>query len=369
MKVALVLPKYSVSVHDPCCFPLGFMMISAVLKQAGHDVKVLNFNLQEYDIETELAGADAVLFTGFEEFKDFNQAVARWCRTQGIHTVLGGALATFAAEEMIQHFDTVVIGEGEAVIETALTSCGIIQGTKPDLGALPFPDYEGFGISQYNELHSIRYLGVLTSRGCPYSCRFCAQTCSFQFRSMTSVFEEIDHYMTTYSVQHIVFNDNTLNVKKDRWMEICAGMKERGLTWTAAIRVDVFDEEMAAAAKGGGCDRLIVGVESFIDAKLEAMNKRITVAQITAALDLLIRYKIPYYCSILTGLPGETYADILAELEAMPRKYNVFPVLVQPFIGTEYRERSISQEEADHLSAVFREFAEARGMSMYREAA
>ena len=369
MKIILILPKYSVSLHDPCCFPLGFMSISAILKQAGHSVKVLNFNLQDYDLESELHGADAALFTGFEEFAEFNQVVAEWCKEQGIHTVLGGALATFAPIEMSRHFDAVVVGEGEIAIQDALISQGIIKGPKPDLDRLPFPDYEGFGIDLYNKAHSVRYMGVLTSRGCPYSCRFCAQTCSFQFRSLTDVFEEIDSYRATYGVTHITFNDNTLNIRKDRFLAICEEMKERSLTWSAAIRVDVFDEEMARAAKEGGCTYFVVGVESFDDAKLTAMNKRITRAQITAALHLLDKYEISYHGNVLVGLPGETYADILAEVGAIPGECNIFPVLVQPFVGTEYRGRSITDEDAVHLAEAFRDFAESKGMTMWRDAA
>jgi anaerobic magnesium-protoporphyrin IX monomethyl ester cyclase len=369
VKIALVLPQYSVSLHDPCCFPLGFMTISAVLKQAGHNVKILNFNLQEYELEDELVGMDAALFTGFQEFTEFNKIVASWCKEQGVHTVLGGAMATFKPEEMIQHFDTVIVGEGEEVIELALHSHGIVQGTKPNLGTVPSPDYEGFGIDRYNELHGTKYMGVLTSRGCPYRCKFCVQTCSFQFRKLASVFEEIDCYVATYGVTHIVFNDNTLNLVKDRWIELCEGMGERKLTWSAAIRVDRFDEEMAAAAKAGGCNYLVVGIESFNDNKLAAMDKKITSAQIILALDVIHKYKIGYHGNILLGLPGETYEDILSELECLPTQYNVFPVLVQPFVGTSYQDRDISAEQATYLSETFRVYAESKGMNMYREAA
>lgn len=369
MKVALILPRYSVSLNDPCCFPLGFMLISAVLRQAGHEVKVLNFNLYIYDLEAELEGMQAVLFTGFEEFTEFNTIVAAWCKERGIHTVIGGAMATFAADEMLKHFDAVVIGEGESVIETALCSCGIFKGTKPDLDSLPFPDYESFGIREYNERHSINYIGVLTSRGCPHNCKFCAQTCIFQFRDLSGVFSEIDGYTVRYESTHIVFNDNTLNLHRGRFLAICEGMKERGLTWSAAVRVDKLDEEMVKAAKEGGCTYLVVGVESFNDAKLERMGKRITRNQITLALDLLHKHGIPYHGNILLGLPGETYAGIVAEVMDMPTKYNVFPVLVQPFIGTEYQTRSITDKEAERLSAAFREYAESKGMSVYREAA
>ena len=172
MNITLILPKYSVSLADPCCYPLGFMTISAVLKRAGHKVNVLNLNLWDYDLDAELTGQDAVLMTGFDEFTEFNKTVSAWCKDNNIHTVLGGAMATFAAGEMIQHFDAVVIGEGEDVIYTALQSTGIIQGTKPDLDNIPLPDYEGFGIEEYHKRHSIKYMGILTSRGCPYNCKF-----------------------------------------------------------------------------------------------------------------------------------------------------------------------------------------------------
>jgi len=356
MNVVLILPNYNLPVTEPCCYPIGFMMVSAVLKQLGHRVKVLNTNVESHDLE-ELHGADAVLFTGFHRFAEFNQAVAGWCRERGIHTVIGGELATFKPLEMLQHFDAVVVGEGELVIEQALTFRGIIQGKKPNLDTLPYPDYEGFGIDRYNELHNTRFMGVLTSRGCPHSCRFCAHTCAFQFRGLESVFAEIDEYRAAYGVALIVFNDNTLNVRKDRFLTICEGMKERGLIWGAAIRADVFDEEMAKAAKDSGCHQLLVGVESFIDAKLEAMNKQITSAQIIAALDLLNKYEIGYYGNVLLGLPGESYDDIIAEVAAIPPGYAIRPILVKPHSGTEYQTRSISDAEAQHLDKLFTEHA------------
>lgn len=369
MNICLVLHKYSVSLADPCCYPLGYMYISAVLKQAGHNVKVLNYNLFDYDFEQEIQGFDVVGFTGFEEFLPYIKHDAAICKAKGIKTILGGALATFKADEMLQYVDTVILGEGEAVINQALNAFGKVQGNKSDINKLPLPDYESFGIAEYNNRHSIKYMGVLTSRGCPYSCRFCAHTCAFQVRSLFSVFDEIDAYMERYGAEYIVFNDNTFNISKPRFLKICNGMKERGLSWSAAIRVDVFDEEMAAAAKDSGCKYFVVGVESFKQCKLDRMNKMIRVEQIYKTLDLLHKYGIGYHGNILTGLPGESFEDIVAELEAMPKQYNVYPVLVQPFIGTAYQKRSINGLETECLADFYRQNVAAGGLSMYRGAA
>lgn len=368
MNICLVLHKYSVSLADPCCYPLGYMYISAVLKQSGHNVKVLNYNLFDYDFEQEIQDCDVVGFTGFEEFLPSIQRDAAICKAQGIKTILGGALATFKADEMLQYVDTVIIGEGESVIDLALSAFGKVQGNKSDINKLPLPDYEGFGIAEYNRRHSINYMGVLTSRGCPHSCRFCAHTCKFQLRSLYSVFDEIDVYMERYGAEYIVFNDNTFNMSKARFLKICTGMKQRGLSWSAAIRVDIFDEEMAVAAKDSGCKYFVVGVESFKQEKLDRMNKMILVEQIFKTLDLLHKYGIDYHGNVLTGLPGETFENILDEISAIPKKYNVYPVLVQPFVGTAYRTRSINALEAQCLADGYRDNVQNGGLSMYREA-
>jgi anaerobic magnesium-protoporphyrin IX monomethyl ester cyclase len=365
MNVVLVCHKYGVSISDPCAYPIGFMMISSVLKQQGHTVKVLNYNLWDYDLLTEITDQDAVLFTGFEEFLPLIIRDAAICRNAGVHTVLGGALATYLPDEMLKHVDAVVVNEGELVIDRALTHYGVLIGLAPDVNRLPLPDYDGFGIEEYHNRHAVRYMGVLTTRGCPYSCRFCAHTCSYQRRNLASVFQEIDYYKQKYGIEAVVFNDNTLNVDKQRFMVICDGMRSRNIRWSAAIRADVFDDEMATAFKNSGGEYFVIGVESFRQDKLDAMNKRVTVGQITRTLDILHSHDIGYHGNVLLGLPGESYDDIQSELTTIPERYNVFPVLVQPFVGTKYQTRDITADQAAQLNHQFLQQAQNRGMNCY----
>lgn len=366
MKLAIVCFKYGVSLEDPCCYPLGFMYISAVLKRSGHDVTVFNENLHPFNVNN-LNGFDAVLMTGFEEFKPRIAQTATWCKTNGIKTILGGALATFCAEEMLHHVDTVVIGGGEDVIEHALNSFGIVKGTKPDIDKLPLPDYEGFGINEYHQRHGLRYMGILTSRGCPWNCSFCAHTCQYQARSIDSVFDEIDLYQRNHKLDVVVFNDNTLNVSKGRFLQICAGMRSRGLPWTAAIRLDRLDEEMAIAAKSGGAKYFVVGVESFNQQKLDSMGKKITVEQINQGLDLLHKHNINYHGNVLVGFSGETIDQIEADVSSIPNGYRIFPAIVQPFIGTHSVKRAITKLQELRLSAKFKKIIEDSGMYQYPE--
>lgn len=368
-KIALICFKYGVPLDDPCCYPLGFMYISAVLKRAGHEVTVYNLNIIDTDpMLIEFTNYDVVLMTGFEEFLPKIKQVAHECRIHGVKTILGGALATFTPDEMLKYVDTVVIGEGDDVICTALNSIGIVQGTKPNLDNLPLPDYEDFGIKEYHRRHPYRYMGVLTSRGCPYSCKFCAQTCTFEYRSLSHVFNEIDLYRKRYGVQLIVFNDNTLNLDKARFLEICEGMEKRGLLWTAAIRCDNFDEEMAIAAKRSGCVYFVVGVESFSQERLDAMDKRLKVKEAHNCLNLLHRYNINYHGNVLMGLPGDTSETIIDELGKIPPWFHVYPTFLQPFVGTKLGEsEKLKIEDRQRFSVIFKLIVEQSGKYLYPE--
>lgn len=367
MKITIVSHKYGVPLSDPCCYPLGLMYISAVLKKLGHEVKVLNENLWDYDLKSEIKGQDAVFFTGFEEFLPYIRSDATICREMGVKTVLGGALATFRTKEMAEIVDTVVVGEGDEVLPIALTTNGTIWGRKPDLTTVPWPDYDGFGIDEYHRRHSTRYMGIIASRGCPYSCSFCSQTCRYQERDLGDVFEEIDHYGSSHGLEVLIVNDNTLNVRKDRFLAFCEGMKGRGLGWSAAIRTDRFDEEMVIAAKNSGAQYFVVGVESFSQDRLDRMGKRSTVEDNRRTLDLLNRHRIPYHGNILLGFDWDAPGAISRELSSIPRGYNVFPCLLQPFIGIKAKP-GIFGEERDNWSKRFRNYAEGRGMTIYPEA-
>ena len=357
MKICLVVYKYGIYIGDPTPYPLGFMYISSSLKARGHDVKVLNYNLRKYDFSAEIKDCDAVLFTGFENFKGDIIRDSAICRSLKIHTVLGGGLATYCTDEMALYVDSLVIGEGEESVEQALLGDGIFNIPLRNIDNLPYPDYVGFGVKEYHRRCDKKYMGILTSRGCPYSCTFCASICKFRMRKLEDVFKEIDFYKDTYNIESIIFNDNTFNSSKPRFMEICQGMKERGLLWSAAIRADIFDEEMVLAAKDGGCSYIVVGIESFDQERLDFMNKKIKVEDIYKTMNLLHKYNIDYHGNVLVGFEDETINDVLAALSKIPIGYNVFPRMVSPFIGTmNGKTRLIDREQETILIRGFEEY-------------
>lgn len=361
----LVLPKYTTHLGDPCIYPLGFMYMSAVLKKRGHTVKVIDYNLGEHELEKEMEGMDYVMSTGFEGFFNVLCEIGDTAKRRGVHSVVGGYMATFAPNEMLKHFDTVVVGEGEMVEHFRP---GVIHPPKPDINAVPWPDYDGFNVEEYHRIHVKtgfgRYMGVLTSRGCPFTCSFCAHTSKFKVRDLDDVFREIDHYVDRYRIQTIVFNDDTLNIRKDRWMKMCEGMGQRYLKWGAALRADLLDEEMIEFAQKCGMDGCIIGVESLDQNKLNRMNKRIKADEIHRAMELLAKHKVNWHANILVGFEWETMEDIQRELASIPPAYknNLFGCMVYHFIGTKNgATRLISDAEVAQLQSEFAAQAKAGG--------
>jgi hypothetical protein len=344
MKIALILHKYNISIHDPCCYPLGFMYVASHYKKFGHEVKVLNYNLWDYDLKHEVQGYDYVVFTGFEDFKVRILKDEAICRKNGVKTAIGGALATFGG---INEF-------------YGLRHTGEIEIS--DIDDIPWPDYEGFGIDEYHKRHNMRYMGVLTARGCPYSCTFCAQTCKFRMRSLDRVFEEIDYYIDKYKLDLVSFNDNTLNINKPRFMKICEKLKKRKIKWGAAVRLSPMDKEMVLAAKESNCANLVVGVETLKQEKLNKINKKIKVDKIRQTLDMLNKYKVPYHGNILVGFEWETRQDVIDEITSIPKEYNLFPAFVRPFIGTQNgKTRRITNAEERAFDATFSQYAQMKG--------
>lgn len=335
--IVFYLPKYGVPLDDPCCYPLGFMYVSSILKAWGNEVKVLNCNLFDYDLSKELNGVTDIFFTGFEEFAGPIKEAAALARCAGVKTHLGGAIATYAPKMMEGHIDYLYRGE----------FCPAMP-----IDQNPWPDYEGFGIDEYHRRHLTRYMGVLTSRGCPHSCTFCNSICKYRCRSMDSVEMEIDHYIKHYKSELIVFNDNTLNASKGRFKRICQMMKSKRVAWSAALRLDNLDESLVSLAKDSGLIYTVVGVESFKQETLDKMDKKITVKQIETGLDLLEKHKIEYLGNLLVST-DEEFNEIIPYLQ----KHTLYPTGLKKYIGNKAQEAPVA------LANRCRQFVEAKGKS------
>jgi radical SAM superfamily enzyme YgiQ (UPF0313 family) len=154
---------------------------------------------------------------------------------------------------------------------------------------------------------------MVTSRGCSYSCIFCAiPKTPYQERSPQNVVEEIEECYRKYNIREIDFFDATFFLNKKRFMEISNEIRKRGIKieWSCRSRVDIIEEEILEAASSIGCRQILFGIETANNEILKNMHKGITVDQVTNAISLCNKYKISTLGFFMFGNPGETKETI-----------------------------------------------------------
>jgi radical SAM superfamily enzyme YgiQ (UPF0313 family) len=165
---------------------------------------------------------------------------------------------------------------------------------------------------------------MISSRGCPYRCTFCLWPDilyghKFRARSAENVVDEIEEAVRVYGHDEIYFDDDTFTIDRQRVLDICRLIQERGLEheveWIAQCRVDTVDREMLEAMKAANCGYILFGVESGSPKMLKKMKKGITLDKVRKAFKLTKDVGIKTQAFFLFGMPGETQETITETIE------------------------------------------------------
>ncbi|MFA4887745.1 MAG: radical SAM protein, partial [Candidatus Nanoarchaeia archaeon] len=152
---------------------------------------------------------------------------------------------------------------------------------------------------------------IITSRGCPYECSFCAsQKTGYRFRSADNVLKEIRQVKERYGVNNFYLIDDTINVNSPRLLELSKKLKDEHIQWRCNGRFDLFSEELLVAMKEAGCIHISIGVESGDNAVLERMHKRLNTDIIKEKAKLIHKVGIGLTVNFMFGFPFETAENI-----------------------------------------------------------
>ncbi len=303
--------------------PLGLLTIGAVLEREGIPIEIVPANVLGLDwkdierkIRTEKPDIVGVTITTENRFQSF--ALVRLAKRAhpGVLTVLGGPHASMAAEDCLAHIpelDVVVRGEGEFAMldvcrawEASPTAasladipglvlridgrphCNPVRPPIPDLDALPFPAFHLVPFEKYNFRFPVPGQGdlpavnVMTSRGCPFACSFCATPINWgrhvRTRSPENVVREIEFLKERYGIRVVFFFDDTFNASPKRAEAICDLMIERklGVFFKCDVRMDIMNRELVAKMKRAGLFHLSFGLEAGSDrVRNEVVGKKI----------------------------------------------------------------------------------------------
>jgi radical SAM superfamily enzyme YgiQ (UPF0313 family) len=381
--------------------PLGLMYVSAVLKEAGHQVKIwlphpLEWFFRKYFLTRQSLSRgldtfrpDLVGFSVISTEYHYSLILADFIKKkQNVPIVFGGPHPSVDPEGTIENplVGFICIGEGEyPMLELVEALEGDRDVTRiqniwakvngkvyrneirplvSDLDELPFPDREALPAKYY--LNEDNGASFITSRGCPYKCTYCINQ-NYQeqyrgkgrwtrYRSIDNVFAEIKEVISRYGIRKVTFSDETFTVNKRRTVEFLQRYREEiGLPFLCQTRPDVVDSEMWRVLKEAGCSSANIGIETGNDyLRNKILKRNLSREQIVNAFRAAKEDDFTIGSFNMVGVPYETEETIweTIELNREVKPNWTLCTVFMPLPGSELRtvceEKGWIADEIDH---------------------
>ena len=257
-------------------------------------------------------------------------------------TIVGGYKATEEVESLFDrcpNIDMIVRGEGEEIIKQVVTGVpykdirglsyrengGVVHNEihpLPDITRIPFPDrslrkHDYCLVKHGVRLSSHAFDTVLTTRGCPFKCKFCTfslnplgQKRSYTERPVESVIEELK----TVTADVVLFSDDNFFTNPKRSEQLCDLIIENQIKkiFVVQARIDVSrHRRVLDKAEKAGFKVFLIGVESPHDRILEQLEKGITQQQVRDAFAVLTQHDFYLHGYFIYGNITETEEEML----------------------------------------------------------
>lgn len=336
--------------------PIGLLYISAVLLKKRHNVSIIDADIDNLSLdsikqqiqvqEPELVG---ITMTTIQCKSAFEIAEVVKKINKDITVVVGGAHPSALKEKILtlcSAIDYVVVGEGEITMLELVKAIennedikyvkgicyrecdGSIKKTETrpfikDLDSLPYPAIDLVTpLERYPSTYprgAVPSMHILASRGCPFKCTFCSNPVwkkTVRFRSPESIIKEVEMLHYKHGVKEIFFQDDTFNLNRAWFIEICNRLIETGLNKEMVFRTpfrvnkNLIDKKLLSLAKEAGFWMIFYGVESGNQNILDNIQKGVTLAEIKRAFKLTKKAGLMTLASFMVGNIGETKKSI-----------------------------------------------------------
>lgn len=350
--------------------PLGLLSIASILKLHGWEVRVLDLliGVTRETLRREIAewkpaflgiGCSTAEFGGSLE-------VAREARegAPGLPVIMGGPHVSFLPEETLRsgYVDYVVMREGESTIIELL---GAMDGFWPvsrvrgvaylrdgELMISPPRSYltqlDQLPLAPFSLVSPDGYLArttIVSSRGCPGGCIFCASGAlsgrHYRMRSPESVWSEVYYRYRKSGDNYFVLFDDTFTSDPSRVGRFCDLIlaSRCKLQWRCNSRVDQATPDVLGRLAAAGCLAVHYGIESGDQHILDSISKGVTLDQIEQAVSGAAAHGMTAMCSFIIGHPEDTEESVkktFALARRLREKYQAYVTLscMVPFPGT-----------------------------------
>ncbi len=274
-----------------------------------------------------------------------------------IIVILGGIYASLCNEHAVSHSgaDIVPAGPGEKyILKLAENYTGFSVGPKFDPDDLDTFPYPAFDLQR-----KISYIPILTSKGCPFSCSYCAShflNPKRMLRSPLSLIEEIKYWHFKYGVKNFVFYDDALLVDAERHAVVLfEGLIKENLNvcfhTPNAVHIREISEKTADLMFRAGFKTIRLGLETATFENRKELDSKVTANEFKQAVACLNKagfQKNQVGAYLLTGLPGQTISSVEESIREVKRN-GITPVLAHysPVPHTALWDRAVASSGYD----------------------
>jgi len=332
--------------------PLGLLSIGGPLVDAGHDVELLDADLEYLDVERITDGvarcAPDAVFIGHSGSTSAHPVVVEVSRSirahcPGTRIVYGGVFPTFHWKEILEdvpQIDVIVRGEGE---RTAVRLARALEQGQPLAGiegiafrsggravATPEPPviedldehrvaWELIDHRRYSYWGGKRAVVVQFSRGCPHACSYCGQRIfwrRWRHRDPERFASELARLHREQGVEVVNFADETPTVSRSAWKAFLEALirEQVPLRLVASTRADhiVRDADILHLYKRAGFERFLLGIESYTESTRRKIAKGGSIARDRRAIELLRKHGILSMATYVVGFEEERAGDYVS---------------------------------------------------------
>ena len=307
----------------------------------------------------------------------------------GIPVIWGGAHVNVRPDECLRHADMICRGEGEEALlelvrkmaETGAIDTSIkniwfkdndaviqneLRGLEENLDKYPFPDFdvgsqfvmEGSGFIPLNEKHLKGEYSIMTSRGCPYSCRYCYNNYRRQHymgkgrylraRTIDNVIEELSQAKQVFkNLRTINFWDDSFVARSMKDFETfnVRYRAEINLPFFALIEPMAFNHSKIKLLRDCGLSHLQVGIQTGSERiNREIYNRQVSNKNVIEMARTLKELGITVIYDIIFNNPYETQEDVRETIKLLlsfPKPINVQGYNLIFYPGTALTERAL----------------------------
>ncbi len=389
--------------------PLATLYAAGFLRENGHQVFLHDVQFESGPetiveiLKTQQPDALVIYDDGFNyltkmcltNMREAAFSMQQLAREAGCKVIVSSSDATDHAENYLNNgADYIIIGEAEQTLLELVNAIEQNKTAEPirgltyiqnntlhntgkrevlrDLDTLPLPAWDLVNIKPYRDMwlknHGYFSLNMVTTRGCPYKCNWCAKPIygnrynSHSPENIAALIEQLQH---KFQFSHIWFADDIFGLKPGWLSDFSKAVKDRKLKFRYKIqsRADLLlQEDNIRHLADSGCDMVWMGAESGSQKILDAMDKGTKVEQIAEATRLLKKHHIKPAFFLQFGYPGETMEDIKKTVSMVNNllPYDIGISVSYPLPGTVFYERVKSElktktnwTDSDELALMF----------------